>query len=138
MNGKVRAVDAKGQRGFTLIEMLIVVALIGIVVAVAVGQYRNSIQKAKEAVLKEDLYVIRTAIDQFFADKGRYPSDLYELVDEKYLHDIPFDPITKSTDTWQVEYSEYDEGDISTEPGIINVRSGAEGYGEDGTSYSEW
>ena len=126
------------ERGFTLLEMLIVVALIGIVVAVAVGQYRNSIQKAKEAVLREDLYIMRTAIDQFFADKGRYPSDLFELVDEKYLYDLPIDPITRSADTWIEEYSEFDESDISTEPGIVNVRSGAEGYGEDGTSYGDW
>ena len=119
-------------------EMLIVVALIGIIVAVAVGQYRNSIQKAKEAVLKENLYVMRTSINNYFADKGRYPADLYALVDDNYLQKVPQDPITQSADTWIEEYPDYDAGDISTEPGIVDVRSGAEGYGLDGTSFSEW
>lgn len=128
----------RGQRGFTLMEMLIVIALIGIVVAVAVGQYRQSILKAREAVLRENLYIMRTAINQYFADKGRYPADLYALVDDKYLRDIPKDPITDSTETWITEYSEFDEGDISTEPGIVDVRSGADGFGIDGSSYADW
>jgi general secretion pathway protein G len=124
--------------GFTLIELLVVIAIIGIVVTVAVGQYRKSIQRAKEAVLKEDLYIMRTAINQHFADKGEYPMDLQTLVEESYLTKVPIDPITGSADTWQTEMSEFDERDISTQPGIVDVHSGAEGYFLDGTSYSEW
>jgi general secretion pathway protein G len=124
--------------GFTLIELLVVIAIIGIVVTVAAGQYQRSIQKAREAVLKEDLYIMRTAINQYFADKGKYPMDLHALVDEKYLRSIPVDPLTESADTWVTDFAEMDESDISTEPGIADVHSGADGYGMDGTSYAEW
>ena len=129
LHTRYRARRPRAERGFTLIEMLIVIALIGIIAAVAVGQYRNAIQKAKEAVLRENLYVMRTSINNYFADKGRYPSDLYALVDDNYLRDVPIDPITQSADTWIEEFPEYDAGDISTEPGIVDVRSGAEGSG---------
>ena len=134
----VKINKAGGARGFTLIELLVVIAIIGIVVTVASGQYRRSIQKAKEAVLREDLYVMRVAIDQYFADKGYYPSDLYVLTDESYLRDVPTDPITQSPDTWVTTQSEFDDRDISTEPGIIDVHSGADGVGMDGTSYADW
>jgi len=128
----------KKSRGFTLIELLVVIAIIGIVVTVAVGQYRRSIQKAKEAVLREDLYVIRTAINQYFADKGKYPSDLETLVAESYLYKIPNDPITGSPDSWQQIPSESSDQDISTEPGISDVKSGADGVSLDGSSYQDW
>ena len=126
------------QRGFTLIELLVVVAIIGILAAVAVGQYRKSIVRAREAVLKENLFVMRSQINMYFADKGHYPYDLQSLVDDNYLRDVPFDPITQSTDTWVTEYAELDDADISTEPGIADVKSGASGSSLDGTSYSDW
>ncbi len=127
----------KRESGFTLIELLIVVALIGIIVTVAAVQYKHAIQKAKEAVLKEDLYILRDCIDQYYADKGMYPPDLNTLVDEKYIRMIPFDPITNSQDTWEVEYSDYSD-DPMNEQGIINIRSGAEGVGLDGIPFTEW
>jgi general secretion pathway protein G len=126
------------ERGFTLIELLVVVAIIGILAAVAVGQYQRNIVKAKEAVLRENLFTMRTQINNYFADKGRYPSDLRELVDDHYLREVPFDPITGSSDTWQVEYAQLDDQDISTEPGIADVRSGADGTSLDGTPYGDW
>jgi general secretion pathway protein G len=136
---RIRREPAAGRsRGFTLIELLVVVAIIGIVVTIASGQYQRSITKAKEAVLKEDLYIMRTAISQYFADKGKYPSDLRALVDDSYLRAIPVDPITGSTDTWVTEASRGDEQDISQEPGIVDVRSGAQGQAIDGSSFSEW
>ena len=125
--------------GFTLIELLVVIAIIGILTVVAFGQHARSIRKAKEAVLKEDLYIMRTAINQYFADKGKYPESLDALVEERYLRDIPVDPITGSKETWETEYAEMGgEDEISTEPGIADVRSGADGVGFDGISYAEW
>lgn len=126
------------DRGFTLIELLVVVAIIGILAAVAVGQYQRSIIKAKEAVLKENLFRIRTAINLYFSDKGKYPLDLRTLVDEKYLRAMPVDPITGSEDSWIVEFADLDDADISTEPGIADVRSGAPGVSLDGMAFSEW
>ena len=130
---------ARRQSGFTLIELLVVIAIIGIVVTVAVGQYRRSIQKAREAVLREDLYIMRTAINQYFADKGKYPADLEALVADSYLYKLPVDPITDSPDTWIAEQAELSsDDDISTEPGIADVKSGASGASLDGSSFSEW
>jgi general secretion pathway protein G len=130
--------NARTERGFTLIELLVVIAIIGIVVTVAVGQYQKSIIKAKEAVLRQDLYVMRTAINQYFADKGKYPGDLETLVTDSYLYKIPVDPITGSADTWTTEQAEMSDEDISQEPGINDVKSGADGTALDGSSYTEW
>ena len=127
------------QQGFTLIEMLIVVALIGILATVAVGQYQRAIVRAKEATLKENLFVMRSAINQYFADKGEYPFDLQTLVDDDYIYRMPKDPITESTQTWVVTYSDVgDEEDISEEQGIVDVNSGADGDSTEGTPYAEW
>ncbi|MDH3627040.1 MAG: type II secretion system GspH family protein [Acidobacteriota bacterium] len=129
---------AKGQAGFTLVEMLVVVALIGIVAAIAVGQYGRAIDRAREATLRENLFVMRTQINNYFADKGRYPYDLHALVDDKYLRAVPQDPVTQSADTWDVIMNEVSDQDISTEPGIVDVRSGASGVSLDGTLFSDW
>ena len=126
------------QRGFTLIELLIVVAIVGLLTSIAVGQYQRHLVTAREAVLKENLFTMRSQIQTYFADKGRYPADLQALVDDKYLRDVPVDPITKARDTWIVEYAELDDADISTEPGINDVKSGAPGVSSEGISYSEF
>lgn len=127
-----------GAGGFTLIELLVVVAIIGILAAVAVGQYQRSIIKAKEAVLKENLFRTRTAISMYFADKGSYPLDLQTLVDSRYLRAVPWDAITESQDTWQLVYAELSEEDISIEPGISDVQSGSNRTAMDGSSYADW
>ena len=93
---------------------------------------------AKEAVLKEDLFRMRDAIDQYYADKNRYPSSLDELVSDRYLRGIPVDPFTNSADTWQTELSEPEPGNAAATPGIFNVKSGAEQASLDGTNYAEW
>ena len=126
------------SKGFTLVELLVVVAIIGILAAVAVGNYRQSIIRAKEAVLKANLFEMRSQINIYFADKGRYPADLQALVDESYLSKMPIDPITEADDTWIEEYAIISDADISTEPGIANVISGAAGVSQDGTNYADW
>lgn len=126
------------ETGFTLIELLVVVAIIGILAAVAVGQYGRSIRKAEEAVLKENLFRVRTAIQLYFADKRTYPPALDSLVQEQYLLRLPVDTITGSTETWLVAQAEPTETDLFTDPGVANVFSGAPGAGLDGSPYSEW
>lgn len=131
--------QTQNARGFTLIEMLIVVALIGILATIAVGQYGRSIVRAKEAALRENLFVMRSQISTYFADKGEYPFDLQSLVDEKYLKRIPKDPITRSADTWVVTHSDVgDEEDISNEQGIEDVHSGADEISLDGLPYADF
>lgn len=125
-----------------MLEMLIVVALIGIVATLALPSFRHATQKAREAVLREDLWVLRDVIDQFYTDHARYPAGLDELVATGYIRRIPVDPITESADTWEVSYEPLDEeatdGPEYEEPGITDVHSGASGRAMDGTYYSEW
>lgn len=128
------------KRGFTLIEILIVFTLIGILVGLALPQYRYAAKRAREAVLKENLFTIRKLINQYYADKGKYPLSLQTLVEEKYLMAIPVDPMTKSSETW-VEIPEIpSEEELTFDylPGIVDVRSGSDQKAIDGTLYSEW
>ena len=126
------------QRGFTLVELLIVISLISILAAMGLVQYKNSVTSTKESVLRTDLFRMRDAIDQYYADKGKYPSSLDSLVSDGYMRKIPEDPITKSSDSWTTEPAEPDPTNPSAEPGIYNVKSGAQGTSLDGSSYSEW
>ena len=129
---------AHAQAGFTLIELLVVTAIVGLLAAIAVGNYRQSIRKTEEAVLRENLWTMRNQINMYFADKGRYPADLRQLVDDRYLRDVPVDPLTKQNSTWITIPADFAEEDISLEPGIMDVRSGATGIALDGSSYGEW
>lgn len=106
----------------------------GILLTVARPLFGRAVTAAKEAALREDLFVMRDAIDKYYADKGKYPPSLKELVDEKYIRNIPKDPFTNSKESWVLVYAEGQEG----EQGISDVKSGAEGMGIDGTSYKEW
>jgi general secretion pathway protein G len=126
------------DRGFTMIELLVVVSLIVILATMGLTQYRNSVIHAREATLKEDLFRMRDAIDQYYADKGKYPSSLDALVSDGYMRKIPIDPVTNSTDTWQTVPAEADPANPSAEPGIYDVKSGASGTALDGSSYSDW
>ncbi len=127
-----------GNRGFTLVELLIVISLISILAAMGLVQYRNSVVSSKEAVLRTDLFRMRDAIDQYYADKGKYPSSLDSLVSDGYLRKLPEDPFTKSADTWTTEPAEPDPSNPSAEPGVYNVKSGAQGTALDGTTYADW
>lgn len=131
---------SRPENGFTLIEIIIVFALIGILVGLALPQYKYSLKKAREAVLKEDLFVLRKMIDQYYTDKGKYPASLQALVDDGYLRQIPIDPMTKKADTW-VEVREnpsYEELVPNMEFGIVDVHSGSQEKAIDGTSYDLW
>ena len=127
-----------GRAGFTLIELLIVLALISILAAMAVVQYRNGVRHTQESVLRTDLFRIRDAIDQYYADKNKYPASLETLVSDGYMRRIPEDPFTKSADTWQTVPAEPDPSNPAAEPGIYDVKSGAQGTGLDGSSYADW
>jgi len=126
------------MRGFTLIEMLIVMTLIVVLASVGLIAYQTSVRRGREAVLKEDLYRMRDAIDQYYADKGKYPTDLNELVSTNYVRRVPVDPMTNSAETWQTVMAEADPSNPSAEPGITDVKSGSEGAAIDGTNYNEW
>ncbi len=134
-----------GDAGFTLIELIIVVTLVGILVAIAMPNLLDQPRRAKEAVLKTNLTAIRDTLDQYHADKGHYPTSLETLVEENYLRRIPTDPIAE-TDEWDVVYTEVDyeappaETDFPEDgqPGIEDVHSTAEGESLDGTPYAEW
>ena len=126
------------QRGFTLIELLIVVTLIVVLAGIGMSTYSTSVNRAKEAVLRENLFRMRDSIDQFYADKGAYPPDLSSLVSEGYMRQIPKDPFTESSDTWQVVMSEPDAANPNAAPGVYDIKSGAPGVSLDGTPYSDF
>jgi general secretion pathway protein G len=133
-----RAWVRRHRDGFTLIELLIVMVLLVLLAGVSLAVYGNSVKRGKESALKEDLFQMRKAIDEYYADKGKYPSDLQSLVTEKYLRSIAADPFTGSSDSWQQIPSELDPGNPSAEPGIADVKSGSDQTGSDGKPYSEW
>ena len=126
------------EGGFTLIELMIVMSLIVILASIGLAVYTNSVTRAKESVLKEDLFRMRDAIDQYYSDKAKYPSSLQDLVSEKYLRSIPVDPFTNSADTWREVPAEPDPTNPTVQPGVYDVRSGSELKALDGTNYSDW
>ena len=143
-NGDAR----RRERGFTLIELMVVAAIIGILASMAVVQLRQTPQRAKEAALKENLYVLRNVIDQYFTDKGKYPDALQALVTDGYIRKIPVDPMTGSDTTWVEVQADADQpagdtgdpgaagGDVGG--GVADVKSGSEGTALDGSRYSDW
>ena len=126
------------QLGFTIIELLVVLALISILATMGMAQYRQSIVHAREAVLKTDLFDLRDAIDQYYADKGQYPGTLEALVTDGYLRKIPVDPFTNSASGWQTVPSEPDPNNPTAPPGIYDVKSGSDLTAIDGSKYADW
>ncbi len=121
------------RRGFTLLELLVVMAIIGVLLTISAPRYFRSLQRSREAVLKQDLASLRESIDKFYGDTGKYPPTLAVLVDKRYLRSIPVDPITRKADQWTVVNSDDPEDN-----GIKDVHSGAEGMGENGVPYAAW
>jgi general secretion pathway protein G len=124
--------------GFTLMELLIVMLIIGILMMMAVPRFVSAIQNAREAVLKEDLHVMRTAIDSYTMDKQKAPQSLTDLTTDGYLREVPVDPMTRSKDTWTTETSSDLSSVDQTEPGIVDVHSGSSETGSDDQPYSTW
>jgi general secretion pathway protein G len=140
------SVRKAAQRGFTLLELIIVIAIIGILATIAMPALKDMPRRANESVLKTNLRTIRDLIDQYYGDQGHYPESLDVLVEKGYVRMVPYDPLTKSSTTWQLVFEEPDpltepaETDVPEggEPGIIDVHSGSPAIALDGTPYVEW
>ncbi len=134
---KARA--AKGwRRGFTLIELMVVMAIISIILSIALPIYTKSLVRAKESVLRNNLFTIRNMIDEYTIDKQKAPESLQELVSEGYLRQVPQDPLTGSDSTWRVIMEDTPVGGSNNPPGIFDVKSGSDKTSLEGTPYSEW
>jgi len=124
--------------GFTLIELMIVMAIIAVLMSIAVPIYTRSIIRAKESVLKNNLFTLRTVIDEYTYDKQKAPQSLQDLVDQGYLRQIPSDPITGSADSWKIIMEDSQSSVSQNEPGIFDIRSGSDKTSLEGTLYSDW
>jgi general secretion pathway protein G len=131
---RIRIQDA----GFTLMELMIVMAIVAILATLAVPSFKGALRSAREAVLKEDLHVLRAAIDSYTMDKQKAPQSLDDLIQDGYLRSIPEDPMTRSKDTWVTETSDSLSSVDQTDPGITDVHSGSQDTGSDGQPYSAW
>jgi len=136
--GRQQNIADSGESGFTLIELIIVMTIIGILSSIAIPMYLKAIKRANEAVLKTDLQTMRTAIDSYTVDKEKAPQGLDDLVQAGYLKSIPVDPITKHNDTWITGQSDSLMDINETQGGIDDVHSGAQNLATDGTSYNTW
>jgi general secretion pathway protein G len=123
----------RGSSGFTLVELLVVLSILALLLSLAYPRYFSNVERAKEAALKQTLDTMREGIDQYYADTGKYPDSLEEIVDKKYVNKLPFDPITDSTSTWVI-----DSPEAPLEGMVYDLHSGATGNAMDGTEYSTW
>ena len=117
---------------------MVVLSLISILAGMSIAQYKHGVTLTQEGVLREDLFRMREGIDQYYADKGQYPSDLSALVTDGYLRQVPKDPFTRSADTWQTVPSEPDPANPAAQPGVYDVKSGSDKTAADGTRYADW
>lgn len=123
------------RAGFTLVELLVVLAIVALLLSIAAPRYFAHVERAKEATLRQDLNVVRDAIDKFYGDKGRYPEALEELVRQRYIRAIPVDPLTDSDSTWVILPPPLT---VQAGGGVYDLRSGAQGVGSDGQHYADW
>jgi general secretion pathway protein G len=131
-------IGRRSRAGFTLIELMIVMAIVVILIATAIPQYQKSLIRAKESVLKNNLFTIRMMIDEYSYDKQKAPQTLQDLVQEGYLREVPKDPMTGNNTSWRTIQEDATQATSSTEPGIFDVRSGSDKTSLEGTPYSEW
>ncbi len=124
----------RASKGFTLIELIVVMAIIALLISIAAPRYFAHIDHSKEAVLKQDLQVMRDAIDKYHGDKGQYPANLEALVSARYMRSVPVDPITEKTDTWVIVAPP----DREVQGDVYDIKSGAPGQAKDGTAYTSW
>ena len=124
--------------GFTFVELMVVVAIIVILISIAIPVYQKSVIRAKESVLKNNLFTLRTVIDNYTYDKQKAPQALQDLVSEGYLKGLPVDPVTGSNQTWQTVMEEASQATSQDQPGIFDVRSGSDKTGLDGVPYAQW
>jgi len=136
-NGSRQQSAVSHQQGFTLIELMTVVFIVGILASVALPNYRSAILQTKEVTLKHDLFIFRDVIDQYYADKGKYPASLEDLSKDGYLRGIPADPITNAAD-WELVMAEPDPDNPTEPPGIYDVHSASTDVSSRGTPYNEW
>jgi len=136
--GNQGAITNRRRFGFTLIELMIVMAITAVLMAIAVPIYTRSIQRAKESVLKNNLFSLRTVIDEYTYDKQKAPQTLQDLVSDGYLRQVPMDPITGSNDSWKLIMEDATNTANQSQPGIFDVRSGSDLTSLEGTPYSEW
>lgn len=129
----MRPFDRQGEQGFTLIELLVVLAIISTLLTLAVPRYFSSVQKSKEVVTRENLWIMRDALDKYYGDVGKYPDQLQDLATKRYLRAIPIDPLTEMSTTWLVV-----PPDDPEKGGVYDVKSGAEGTATGGSPYSDW
>ncbi len=125
-------------RGFTLMELLVVMTVIALLASVGIVGYRHSLKVSKEAVLKENLFLLNHALEQFKADRGRYPNSISQLRERQYMREIPKDPFTGSRDTWRTEMEASEGESEDSEPGIIRIRSGSDELDSNNIPYGEW
>jgi len=137
-SGEGRLSNNRRRFGFTLIELMIVMAIIAVLMSVAVPIYTRSITRSKESVLKNNLFTLRTVIDEYTYDKQKAPQTLQDLVSDGYLRQIPVDPITGTADSWKLIMEDATNTVNQTEPGIFDVRSGSDKTSLEGSPYSEW
>ena len=130
--------NGKRRGGFSLIEILIVVSIIGILVSIAVPIYQKSILRTRESVLRNNLFTIRTVLDEYTYDKQRAPQSLQDLVTEGYLRDVPMDPMVGDNTSWKIEMEDAVRSVNQTEPGIFDIHSSSDKKSLDGTPYAEW
>ena len=121
-----------------MIELMVVLALISLLATMGLAQYRQSVVYSREAVLKQDLFQLRDAIDQYYADKGQWPSTLDALVSDGYVRKLPDDPFTRSSTSWQTVPAEPDPNNPTAEAGVYDVKSGSDATALDGTKYADW
>lgn len=134
----IRSGSVRRTRGFTIVEMLIVMSIISILVSIAVPLYQKSILRAKESVLRNNLFTMRTVIDEYTYDKQKAPQSLHDLVTAGYLRGIPIDPTTGTDQSWRIVMEDAMTSVNQTEPGIFDVRSGSDKVSLEGTPYAEW